>query len=167
VASGVPAGTIASIGRRGGEDLALVYLQLALYLEPNHGMALLSLADLYETLKKPDLAIKIYERVPASSPLQRSAQIQSAIDLDALDYSAIDVSTAPAPNLHAPSAPGLIACDLLTAVRAHADLVARACRLLARRHRAQLDDRAVDHARSGGVPARPAGRRGPCDRRRG
>jgi tetratricopeptide (TPR) repeat protein len=75
----------ASIGRRGGEDLALVYLQLALYLEPSHGMALLSLADLYETLKKPDLAIKIYERVPASSPLARSAQIQSAIDLDALD----------------------------------------------------------------------------------
>jgi tetratricopeptide (TPR) repeat protein len=75
----------ASIGRRGGEDLALVYLQLALYLEPTHGMALLSLADLFETLKKPDLAIKVYERVPASSPLARSAQIQSAIDLDALD----------------------------------------------------------------------------------
>ena len=55
----------ASIGRRGGEDLALVYLQLALYLEPSHVMALLSLADLYETLKKPDLAIKVYDRVPA------------------------------------------------------------------------------------------------------
>ena len=26
----------ASIGRRGGEDLALIYLQLALYLEPSH-----------------------------------------------------------------------------------------------------------------------------------
>jgi tetratricopeptide (TPR) repeat protein len=75
----------ASIGRRGGEDLALVYLQLALYLEPTHGMALLSLADLYETLKKPDLAIKVYEHIPESSPLARSAQIQSAIDLDALE----------------------------------------------------------------------------------
>ncbi len=75
----------ASIGRRGGEDLALVYLQLALYLEPTHGMALLSLADLFETLKKPDLAIKVYERIPENSPLARSAQIQSAIDLDALD----------------------------------------------------------------------------------
>jgi hypothetical protein len=32
----------ASIGRRGGEDLALIYLQLALYLEPTHTMALLS-----------------------------------------------------------------------------------------------------------------------------
>jgi tetratricopeptide (TPR) repeat protein len=77
----------ASIGRRGGEDLALVYLQLALYLQPSHAMALLSLADLYESLKKPDLAIKVYERVPASSPLLRDAQIQRANDLDQLDRS--------------------------------------------------------------------------------
>ncbi len=75
----------ASIGRRGGEDLALVYLQLALYLEPNHVMALLSLADLYESLKKPDLAIKIYDRIPPSSPLRRNAEIQVAADLDSLD----------------------------------------------------------------------------------
>ena len=75
----------ASIGRRGGEDLALIYLQLALYLEPDHAMALLSLGDLYEDLKKPDLAIKAYERVPASSPLSRNAQIQMAVDLDTLD----------------------------------------------------------------------------------
>ena len=38
----------ATLTRRGGEDLALVYLQLALYLAPNHPLALLSLADLYE-----------------------------------------------------------------------------------------------------------------------
>jgi tetratricopeptide (TPR) repeat protein len=77
----------ASIGRRGGEDLALIYLQLALYLEPSHVMALLSLADLYESLKKPDLAIKVYERVPPSSPLSRNAEIQLAGDLDQLDRS--------------------------------------------------------------------------------
>ncbi len=75
----------ASLGRRGGEDLGLVYLQLALYLKPDHGLALLSLADLYESLKKPDLAIKVYERVPKSSPLHRNAAIQMASDLDALD----------------------------------------------------------------------------------
>jgi tetratricopeptide (TPR) repeat protein len=75
----------ASIGRRGGEDLALIYLQLALYLQPNHAMALLSLADLYESLKKPELAIKIYDRVPPTSPLSRNAQIQLAGDLDSLD----------------------------------------------------------------------------------
>src|SRR3954465_14014707 len=77
----------ASLTRRGGEDLALVYLQLALYLAPNHSLALLSLADLYETVKKPQMAIKIYERVPASSPLKRNAQIQQATDLDASDRS--------------------------------------------------------------------------------
>ena len=74
-----------SIGRRGGEDLALIYLQLALYLEPHHTMALISLADLYESLKKPDLAIKVYDRIPQSSPLRRNADIQVAADLDTLD----------------------------------------------------------------------------------
>jgi len=75
----------ASLGRRGGEDLGLVYLQLALYLAPTHPLALLSLADLYESLKKPELAIKVYERMPANSPLHRNAAIQMASNLDALD----------------------------------------------------------------------------------
>jgi tetratricopeptide (TPR) repeat protein len=77
----------ATLTRRGGEDLALVYLQLALYLQPNHSLALLSLADLYESVKKPAMAIKVYERVPANSPLKRNAQIQLASDLDAADRS--------------------------------------------------------------------------------
>jgi tetratricopeptide (TPR) repeat protein len=75
----------AALGRRGGEDLGLVYLQLSLYLAPSHSLALLSLADLYEAMKKPELAIKTYERVPLASPLQRNAQIQMAVNLDALD----------------------------------------------------------------------------------
>ena len=77
----------ATLTRRGGEDLALVYLQLSLYLAPNHPLALLSLADLYESVKKPAMAIKIYERMPASSPLKRNAQIQLATNLDAADRS--------------------------------------------------------------------------------
>jgi tetratricopeptide (TPR) repeat protein len=75
----------AALGRRGGEDLGLIYLQLALYLAPSHPLALLSLGDLYEAMKKPELANKTYERVPANSPLQRNAQIQLAINLDTLD----------------------------------------------------------------------------------
>ena len=75
----------ASLGRRGGEDLGLVYLQLALYLAPQHPLALLSLADLYEAMKKPQLAIKIYEQIPPKSPLKRNADIQLAINLDGLD----------------------------------------------------------------------------------
>jgi len=77
----------ASLGRRGGEELGLVYLQLSLYLSPTHPLALLSLADLYESLKKPDLAIKVYERVPANSPLRRNALIQMAANLDSLNQS--------------------------------------------------------------------------------
>src|SRR3984893_15679321 len=77
----------ATLTRRGGEDLALVYLQLSLYLSPNHPLALLSLADLYESVKKPAMAIKVYERMPASSPLKRNAQIQLATNLDAADRS--------------------------------------------------------------------------------
>jgi Flp pilus assembly protein TadD len=45
----------------------------------------MSLADLYESIKKPALAIKIYQRVPADSPLKRNADIQMATNLDALE----------------------------------------------------------------------------------
>jgi tetratricopeptide (TPR) repeat protein len=75
----------AALGRRGGEDLGLIYLQLALYLVPDHPMALLSLADLYEAVKKPNLAIKVYDRIAPASPVYRNAQIQRALDLDAVD----------------------------------------------------------------------------------
>jgi tetratricopeptide (TPR) repeat protein len=75
----------ASLGRRGGEDHGLVYLQRSRYLVPSHPLALLSLADLYEALKKPELAIKVYERVPGNSPLHRNAAIQMAGNLDQLE----------------------------------------------------------------------------------
>src|SRR5262249_18918522 len=51
----------AALGRREEElslaNRGLAYLQLAIYLDPNHTLAILSLADLYEAMKKPDLAI--------------------------------------------------------------------------------------------------------------
>jgi tetratricopeptide (TPR) repeat protein len=75
----------AALGRRGGEDLGLVYLQLALYLQPNQPLALLALADLYEQIKNANLAIKFYERVPQNSPLRRNAEIQLAVNLDTLE----------------------------------------------------------------------------------
>jgi tetratricopeptide (TPR) repeat protein len=76
-----------ALGRQGGEDLGLIYLQFALYLAPQHPLALLSLADLYETLKKPDLAIDVYERIADKSPLKRNAEIQLGLNLDQLDRS--------------------------------------------------------------------------------
>jgi tetratricopeptide (TPR) repeat protein len=74
-----------ALGRQGGEDIALVYLNLALYLDPEHPMAILSLGDLYETLKKPQRAVDTFAKVPANSPLKRSAEIQRALNLDQLE----------------------------------------------------------------------------------
>lgn len=74
-----------ALGRQGGEDIGLVYLQLAVYLEPNHPLALLSLADIYETMKKPELAVATYDRIPANAPLKRNAEIQRSLDLEVLE----------------------------------------------------------------------------------
>jgi tetratricopeptide (TPR) repeat protein len=63
----------------------LAYLQLSLYLNPQQQLALLSLADLYEAMKKPELAVNAYSRLPADSPLKRGAEIQTAINLDSLE----------------------------------------------------------------------------------
>jgi tetratricopeptide (TPR) repeat protein len=79
----------AALGRREEElslaNRGLAYLQLAIYLDPGHTLAILSLADLYEAMKKPDLAITTYQRLSGDSVLKRNADIQMAIDLDALD----------------------------------------------------------------------------------
>jgi tetratricopeptide (TPR) repeat protein len=74
-----------ALSRQGGEDLALIYLQLARWLEPQQDMAILSLADLYEYLKLPRRAIAVFEAMPESSPLYRNAQIQRALNLEQLD----------------------------------------------------------------------------------
>ena len=74
----------ASLGRRGGDD-GLVALQLAIYLAPQHGLTLLSLADLYEAQKNHALAIRVYERIAKDSPLRRNADIQIAVNLDAME----------------------------------------------------------------------------------
>ncbi len=75
----------AALGRQGGEDFGLYYLTLALYLQPEHPLALSSLGDLFEALKKPELAIDAFARVPANSPLKRNSEIQRAFNLDALE----------------------------------------------------------------------------------
>jgi Flp pilus assembly protein TadD len=79
----------AALGRREEElslaNRGLAYLQLALFLNPTNHLALLSLGDLYDAMKKPELAIAAYDKVPADSPIKRLADIQVAIDLDSLD----------------------------------------------------------------------------------
>jgi tetratricopeptide (TPR) repeat protein len=76
---------LGSAGSRQGDELAaLIYLRLALYLRPDHALAAVTVADLYQQLKQDKAAIEAYEMVPKDSPLRQSAEIQSALSLDAL-----------------------------------------------------------------------------------
>ncbi|MCS0502373.1 tetratricopeptide repeat protein [Ancylobacter sp. GSK1Z-4-2] len=73
----------AALGRQGGEDLALIYLQLGHWLDPSHPLIEITLADLFESMKRNDDAIALYRSVPADSPFYTSAQIQLGLNLDA------------------------------------------------------------------------------------
>ena len=68
-----------------GEDVAAIYLQLALYLRPEFGEAAISLADFYEIVDDHENAIKSYEMVPADNPLRPEAEILKALNLNDLD----------------------------------------------------------------------------------
>ncbi|QRG04729.1 tetratricopeptide repeat protein [Xanthobacter dioxanivorans] len=73
------------LGRQGGEDLGLLYLQFATWLQPDHPLASFSLADIYDRVRQPGKAITFYEAVPADSPLKREAEIRRAVNLAAID----------------------------------------------------------------------------------
>jgi tetratricopeptide (TPR) repeat protein len=70
--------------RQGDELAALIYLRLALFLRPDHDLAAVTVANLFEDLKRNDAAIRAYQLVPASSPMHESAQIQAALELDSI-----------------------------------------------------------------------------------
>ena len=69
-----------AVARDGSEEIAAAYLQVALYLDPSSDLAALSLAELHERLSQPELAIAVFERIPADSPHAREAQIQIGLN---------------------------------------------------------------------------------------
>lgn len=74
---------LGAAGARQGDDLpALVYLRLSLFLRPNDDLTSVTLANLFESMKKDDLAVAAYEAVPEGSPLRNDSQIQAALVLD-------------------------------------------------------------------------------------
>jgi tetratricopeptide (TPR) repeat protein len=76
---------LGSAGSRQGDELpALVYLRLSLYLRPSNDLTAVTLGSLFEQLKQADQVIAAYQLVPASSPLKMSADIQIALELDAM-----------------------------------------------------------------------------------
>jgi tetratricopeptide (TPR) repeat protein len=79
---------LGAAGIRQGDELpALVYLRLSLYLRPDDDLTSVTLANLFEQLRKDDLAITAYESVPATSPLHEDAEIQASLVLDGMGQS--------------------------------------------------------------------------------
>ncbi len=74
-----------ALASEGGVNLGIVYLQLALYVEPEHAFALAALANTYESLKKYEAANQTYDRIPRGTPLQSSIDIRKAFNLNALE----------------------------------------------------------------------------------
>lgn len=79
---------LASAGnRQGDEAAALLYLRLAIYLDPGHDLAILTLGDILERARQPEDAVSVYERMPPSSPLRSNAEIQAGLALETLGRS--------------------------------------------------------------------------------
>jgi len=73
--------------RQGDELAALIYLRLALILRPDHDLAAVTVANLFEDIKQGDASIRAYGLVPAGSPMRESAEIQAALEFDAIGNS--------------------------------------------------------------------------------
>jgi tetratricopeptide (TPR) repeat protein len=70
----------ASLNGENGGDVAVLYLNLAIYLRPDFDLARAMLGDRYERLGRHDLAIEVYTKVPSTSPYYPIVQVQSALD---------------------------------------------------------------------------------------
>ncbi|MFM9940685.1 MAG: tetratricopeptide repeat protein [Hyphomicrobiaceae bacterium] len=69
----------------GSVSVGAIYLQLALYLKGDAPLALAALANVYETTKRYDAAITVYDRVPLKTPLAAAIDIRKALNLNQLD----------------------------------------------------------------------------------
>jgi tetratricopeptide (TPR) repeat protein len=69
----------------GAVGVGVLYMQMALYIEPEHQFALAALASAYEGNKQYTDAIATYERIPRTSPLATAVEIRKAFNLNSLD----------------------------------------------------------------------------------
>lgn len=69
----------------GAVGVGVLYMQMALYIEPQHQFALAALASAYEGGKQYAEAIRTYERIPSTSPLATAVEIRKAFNLNSLD----------------------------------------------------------------------------------
>ncbi len=113
-----------AVSREGSEEIAAAYLQLALVLKPDSGLAAMALAGLHERLEQSAEAVAILEKIPASSPLSRDARTQLGLNLNALDQ--VDEAKAVLTTLVAEDPSDLEAVVALGSVLRSRDLFAEA-----------------------------------------
>jgi tetratricopeptide (TPR) repeat protein len=69
----------------GGLSMGILYLQFALFSQPDHAFALAALANAYETGRRYQDAINAYDRIAPGSALAPAIEIRKAFDLNSLD----------------------------------------------------------------------------------
>ncbi len=69
----------------GGLGASAVYLQYAIYLEPDMPFALATMANIYEGAKRYEMANAMYGRIAKGSPLDTSIEIRKALNLNAME----------------------------------------------------------------------------------
>lgn len=74
-------GIAASLNDDASRDISVLYLRLALYLQPKLALADILLANRFEALGKYDDAIAVYEAVGADSPYRRMAEVAIAVNI--------------------------------------------------------------------------------------
>lgn len=72
--------------RQDDQTTAIIYLRLALFLQPDHDLALITLANYYGRLKQYGTSVDLYNQVPANDPLRTEADVQTALAFDAADH---------------------------------------------------------------------------------
>lgn len=69
----------------GATGIGIIYMQMALYVEPEQQFALAALASAYESNKQYADAIAVYDRIPETSPLATAVEIRKAFNLNSLE----------------------------------------------------------------------------------
>jgi len=73
-------GIAASLNDQRSADVAILYLNLALYLRPDFDLGRVLLASRYEAMERFDIANAIYTGIAPSSPYYAMTQVQAAIN---------------------------------------------------------------------------------------
>jgi tetratricopeptide (TPR) repeat protein len=74
-----------ALAGEGGLDMGIIFLQFALYLEPDFPLAYAALAEAYDSAKKYELEMQALGQIKQDSPLWLNVQIQKSFALNSLE----------------------------------------------------------------------------------